>query len=78
MMRVTEVASVVQVGLALAVALIAAPVVRTVTSELNSTVGRAWPFSMAHCSSDATPGCDNRAEQLSRDRSVTHIRTGHL
>lgn len=48
----------VQVAVALAVALIVSPVVRTTTIELNNSVGRTWPFSMRHCLTSRTPGCD--------------------
>ena len=41
--------SVVQVALALILALGAAPVIRTITSELSQSVGQTWPFSMEHC-----------------------------
>jgi hypothetical protein len=46
-----------KVAAALIVALVFAPVVRTVTVELNHSVGRAWPFSLGHCHFAATPGC---------------------
>lgn len=48
--------SVVQVAMALLLASVAAPVVRTVTSELSQSVGRTWPFSMEQCA-QAGPGC---------------------
>lgn len=41
--------SVVQVAMALLLASVAAPVVRTVTSELSQSVGRTWPFSLEQC-----------------------------
>lgn len=56
-MRLSQANTVVQVAVALAVALVAAPVVRSVTVELNTTVGRVWPFSMARCHAPTTPGC---------------------
>jgi len=78
MMRLTDAGSVVQAAVALGLALIAAPIVRGLTSELDNTVGRAWPFSMARCSSGATPGCHDIPMQSSGDRAAVHIRTGHL
>ena len=48
--------SVVQVAMALLLASVAAPVVRTVTSELSQSVGRTWPFSLEQCVR-ASPGC---------------------
>ncbi len=48
--------SVVQVAMALILALVAAPVVRTITSELSQSVGATWPFSMEHCT-QADPDC---------------------
>ena len=48
--------SVVQVAMALILALVAAPVVRTITSELSQSVGTTWPFSMEHCT-QADPDC---------------------
>jgi len=78
MMRLTNTGAVVQAAVALAIALIGAPVVRTVTSELNGTVGRAWPFSLARCVSLATPGCANTFVQSAQGPSVPHSRTGPL
>ena len=46
-----------RVAVAFAVALVLTPVVRTLTIELDSSVGRAWPFSMRHCLTRDTPGC---------------------
>ncbi len=57
MTRLANAGPAAQVALALGLALVAAPVVRTVTAELDNTVGRAWPFSLARCSSPGTPGC---------------------
>ena len=48
--------SVVQVAMALILALVAAPVVRTITSELTQSVGQTWPFSIEHCA-QASPAC---------------------
>ncbi len=78
MMRLANAGPVVQAALALGFALIAAPVVRTVTVELDSTVGRAWPFSLARCSSAATPGCSLGAERSAEGRQGAHVRTGRL
>lgn len=66
-----------QVTLAFAFALMAAPVVRTVTYELNNTVGRAWPCALAWCQSAATPGCSGQPVQ-SAGRAHLSVRTGHL
>lgn len=78
MMRVTNAGSVVQVAFALGLALVAAPMVRTVTSELNGTVGRAWPFSMTRCLSPMTPGCRDASVQSAAGQPITHVRTGRL
>jgi hypothetical protein len=47
-----------RVAAALILALVLSPVVRTVTSELNHSLGHAWPFSLSHCHVSATPGCN--------------------
>ena len=78
MMRLANAGPAVQAALALGFALIAAPVVRTVTAELDSTVGRAWPFSLARCSPAATPGCGQGAERSAEGRPGAHVRTGWL
>lgn len=77
-MRLTDTGSVVQVSVALGLALVASPVVRSVTSELNGTVGQVWPFSMARCASLATPGCQDVHIRSATDQPMTHIRTGRL
>lgn len=78
-MRLAAAGPVVQIALALGFALIAAPVVRTVTAELGNTVGRAWPFSSVRCSSPATPGCGDAATRSVGRRSAGPvIRTGRL
>jgi hypothetical protein len=48
----------VRVAAALAIALVFSPMVRTITSELDDSVGRVWPFALNHCHVRATPGCD--------------------
>lgn len=78
MMRLANAGPVVQAAFALGFALIAAPVVRTVTVELDSKVGQAWPFSLGRCSSPATPGCGHEAERSAKGRPGAHIRTGGL
>lgn len=78
MMRLTSAGSLVQVAFALGLALIAAPIVRNLTSELNETVGRGWPFSLARCSSAATPGCRDVTVLSVVGRATVHVRTGHL
>lgn len=77
-MRLTDAGLLVQASVALAIAFLAAPVVRTVTSEINDTVGRAWPFALARCSAPATPGCRDAAAPSVAGRLATHIRTGRL
>jgi len=77
-MRLTNAGLLVQVAFALGFALIAAPIVRTVTAELDATVGRAWPFSLARCSSPEAPGCRDAATRSVESRPATHIRTGRL
>ena len=47
----------IQAAVAIAIALVVAPGLRTVTAGLNTTVGRLWPFSMARCHAPTTPGC---------------------
>ena len=69
---------VVQAALALGFALIMAPVVRSVTGELNDTVGRVWPFSLARCVSPATPGCGPGMDRSAEGRPGAHVRTGRL
>lgn len=78
MTRLANAGPLVQAALALGLALIAAPVVRTLTSELDNSVGRAWPFSLARCASPATPGCGDAAMQAADGRPAWHIRTGRL
>jgi hypothetical protein len=48
----------VRVAAALAIALVFSPMIRTITSELDNSVGRVWPFTLNHCHVRATPGCD--------------------
>lgn len=48
-------------AVAFAMALLLAPFVRGVTSELNTSLGRVWPFSLNHCISSNTPGCGTAA-----------------
>jgi hypothetical protein len=38
--------------------LFVATLVRGTTIELNQSVGRVWPFSLARCAAPDTPGCD--------------------
>jgi len=78
MMRLTNTGSVIQVAVALGLALVVAPMVRNVTSELNGTVGRAWPFSLARCAVLATPGCGDLFMQSAQGPSAPYIRTGRL
>lgn len=77
-MRLTSTGAVVQVAAALGLALVAAPMVRSVTSELNGTVGRVWPFSLSRCLSLETPGCQDESMRSAPDQQAAHIRTGRL
>ena len=67
-----------QAALAIGFALVMAPVVWSVTDELNNTVGRAWPFSLVRCVSPATPGCGPVMEWSAEGRPGAHLRTGRL
>ncbi len=78
MMRLSNAGAAVQVAVALVLALVAAPIVRSVTSELNGTVGRAGPFSLERCASFATPGCQDGTARSATDQQTAHVRTGRL
>ncbi len=78
MMRLTNTGSVIQVAVALGLALVVAPMVRNVTAELNNTVGRAWPFSLVRCVAVTTPGCADMFVQSAQGLSTPYIRTGRL
>jgi len=78
MMRLSNAGAAVQVAVALVLALVAASIVRSVTSGLNGTVGRAWPFSLERCASFATPGCQDRTMRSATDQQTVHVRTGRL
>lgn len=78
MLRLTDAEVPVQTALVLAIALVAAPVVRTVTVGLDATLGRAWPFSLARCHVSASPGCFNRSLPSATVHPIQHIRTGRL
>ena len=56
-MRLSGAGFMIQTAVALTIALAVAPGLRTITAELNNTVGRVWPFSMARCHAPMTPGC---------------------
>ncbi len=60
-----------QVVMALILALVAAPVVRTITSELSQSVGQTWPFSMEHCA-QAGPECRSAGPHLAEPQSRMH------
>ncbi len=64
-------ASVTQVAMALILALVAAPVVRTITSELSQSVGQTWPFSMEHCA-QADPECRAAGPRLPEPQFRMH------
>ncbi len=78
MLRLTDAGMAVQIALGLTIAMVAAPIVRNVTAELNDTVGRAWPFSMARCHAPASPGCRGPSPPTAMAHSTQHIRTGRL
>ena len=50
-----------QIALALVAAMGGALLTRSVTAELNQTVGTVWPFSLDHCHVSASPGCGPQA-----------------
>lgn len=77
-MRLRNTGILVQIAFALLLALIAAPIVRTVTSELNHTMGRVWPFSMARCHSPSTPGCIGQEPEFAMTLPVTRGGAGPL
>ncbi len=58
MLRFDELGVLTQIALTVAIALGGASLTRSVTTELNQTVGTVWPFSLAHCYGPATPGCE--------------------
>ena len=58
-----DVRTVCHVACALVATVAIAPMVRTVTAELNQTIGRTWPFADAHCRVLATPGCAAEANR---------------
>ena len=78
MPRLTDTEVPVQMALVLSIALVAAPVVRTVTVGLDATLGRAWPFSLARCHAEATPGCLDRWPPSATGRPTQHIRVQHI
>lgn len=77
-MRLADAGPAVQVAVALGLALIAAPVVRGTTVALDSTLGRAWPFSLARCSPPAAPGCREEAAESVGRPVAGPARTGRL
>lgn len=77
-MRLSNTGILVQIAFALLLALIAAPIVRTVTSELNHTMGRVWPFSIARCHSPTTPGCVGHETEFAMKLPVTRGGAGPL
>ena len=77
-MRLANTGSAVQVALALGLALVAAPMVRTVTAELDNTMGRAWPFSLTRCASPTTPGCQDVAASSVLRPPADPIQMGRL
>lgn len=58
-----------QIGLALLFAIWLSGAVRSTTVELNQTLGVVWPFSLAHCQVEATPGCSHPARIASAEPS---------
>ena len=78
MLRLTDAGVPVQMALVLAIALVAAPVIRIATVGLDATLGRAWPFSLARCHVPASPGCFDRPLPSAAGGPTQHIRTGRL
>lgn len=54
--RVSEV-PLASVMIALVIAFVLAPVVRSVTTELTLSIGQLWPFSLEPCPAKRNPGC---------------------
>ena len=67
MLHFDELGVLTQIALTVAIALGGALLTRSVTTELNQTVGTVWPFSLDHCYGPASPGCGVR-----NDRSYDH------
>ena len=78
MMVPTSAGSAVQVAVALGIALIAAPIIRNLTSDLNGSVGRAWPFSLTRCAAVETPGCVNAVLRSAGSQRAAPARMGRL
>ena len=57
MLRFDELGVLTQIALTVAIALGGASLTRSVTTELNQTVGTVWPFNLTHCYGPASPGC---------------------
>ncbi len=49
-----------RVAAAFLIALMLSPVVRSLTAELDGTLGQSWPFSLTRCHAPETPGCAER------------------
>ena len=60
-----------RLALCLLVAIVAAPVIHGVATEISQAAGPLWPFSAAHCRSRDTPGCA-QTEQLRH--ATLHVR----
>ena len=52
-----ETTALARIALAVVIVLGGALLTRSVTTELNQTVGTMWPFSLASCYGPASPGC---------------------
>lgn len=76
--RLANAGSMVQIALALVIALVAAPMVSTVTSAMDDTVGRVWPFSLEHCQWTAISKCSMQAPERITSAFPPHVRTGPL
>jgi hypothetical protein len=59
LIRTSILAPILNIGVAFAIALVVAPVIRSTTIVLNDTVGRLWPFSLIRCDCPTSPGCES-------------------
>ncbi len=57
-------------------ALFRAAMVRSMTVELNRSVGRVWPFSLVRCATPDTPGCRFDERSVLSDAGQHSIRVG--
>jgi len=57
-------------------ALFVATVVRGTTIELNQSIGRVWPFSLARCAAPDTPGCSLEERSAMSGAGQHRVRVG--